>query len=109
MRYQTLISASARPTASPHAQLANCAVFGLPDEAWVFVEADTLAWKQWRRFCLREIGRAPAAAFVFASPPGRTPGRYRGRSLPMLRPPGESALDRMRIASGERDDDEVAT
>ncbi|MCK0207518.1 hypothetical protein MWN33_05665 [Starkeya koreensis] len=105
MQHQTLISTSARPTASPHAELARRAVFGLPDDTWVFVEAGTLAWQQWCRFCRREIGRMPVAAHVFASLPGRPLGRYRGRSLPMLRPPGESALDRMRIASGEREDD----
>ncbi len=97
------ISAPQR-TVSPHAELARRAVFGLPDETWVFVEAGTLAWQQWCRFCRREIGRSPSVSFVIATPPGRSMGRYRGRSLPMPHPPGESALDRMRIASGERSD-----
>ncbi len=108
MHHHAVIRASDRPTASPHAELARRAVFGTPDESWTFVEAGTLAWQQWCRFCRTEIGREPAAALIFGSPPGRPLGRYRGRSLPTLRPPGASALDRMRIASGERDDDEAA-
>lgn len=95
-------------TVSPHAELARRAVFGTPDDSWTFVEAGTLAWQQWCRFCRAEIGREPVAALIFGSPPGRPLGRYRGRSLPTPRPPGASALDRMRIASGERDDDEAA-
>ena len=89
---------------SPSAELAARAVFGEPTADWTFVEAGTLAWQQWCRFCRREIGRMPVAAFVIATPPGRSMGRYRGRSLPMPHPPGESVLDRMRIASGERED-----
>ena len=93
----------ARPV-SPHTELARLAVFGEPSVDWTFVEAGSLAWQQWCDFCRSEIGREPAVAHVFAHLPGRSFGRYRGRSLPMARPPGAPSLDRMRIASGERED-----
>lgn len=90
-------------TPAPLADLARRAVFGVPQADWPFVEAGTLAWQQWTSFCLHQIGKAPVAAHVLATPPGRPMGRYRGRSLPMGRPPGARTLDRMRIASGERE------
>ncbi|WAC25739.1 hypothetical protein [Ancylobacter sp. SL191] len=104
MLLRAINSDAIAPPALSHNELARLAVFGEPSADWVFVEADTLEWQQWRRFCLKHIGRAPAAVLVFGAPPGRSFARYRGRSLPSFRPPGAAAIDRMRIASGEREE-----
>ncbi|MFT0862581.1 hypothetical protein [Ancylobacter sp. G4_0304] len=101
MQHASIISGVPTPPPLLNSEIARRAVFDAPGRDWVFVEADTAAWQQWMRFCRQRTGRAPTVIHVVAIPPGKPVGRYRGRSLPSLHPPGESNLDRMRMAAGE--------